>query len=125
MKDELPNSVGSILLSGLHSRGGTSHGSARILARAGRVRAGSARSSSKILGENSARLARARKLLMRFWLGSLELGDLSGLARLVFRAKKRAKIKPKFGSFWLVLGSFLAHFKIKLQQEFSVILYLY
>ena len=86
------------------SRGGTSHGSARISARAGSSWACSARSSSKIMGENSARLARARKFLMRFWLGSLELGDLSGLARLVFRAKKRAKIKPKFSSFWLVFG---------------------
>ena len=109
-----------MLIFGNHARGGTSRGSARISARAGRVRAGSARSSSKISGENSARLARARKFSMRFWLSSLELDNLSGLARLVFRAKKRAKIKPQFGSFWLVFGSFL---KINFKQILSVILY--
>ena len=66
-----------------------------------------------------ARLARARKFWkrillgslglgnfwMRFWLGSLELGNLYRLGSARFLAKKRAKFKPKFGSFWLVFGS--------------------
>ena len=64
------------LYSEVKIRGGTSHGSARISARAGRARASSARSSSEILNQALARLARARKFLMRFWLGSLELVNL-------------------------------------------------
>ena len=82
-------------------RGGTSHGSARILARAGRARAGSARSSSGKSYLDLSRLARAREILIWLWLGSLGLGVVKWLGSARLTSQRTSQNQAKF---WLVLA---------------------
>ena len=69
-----------------------------------------------------ARLAQARKFLIWFWLGSLELGSWKWLARLVWRAKKRAKVKPKIK---LDLARFWTQAQLIIHNDFIEIIEIY
>ena len=93
-------------------RGGTSRARLEFWLEPARAKAGSARSSSKILKGTSARLARARKFWIEIWLGSLELDYLKWLSSARFSSLNSSQNQAK-------IRLVQARFKLKLNQIFS------